>query len=337
MVLVWNRSGIVVFIVLALCLWIVSYWFENPKLGNGAYMGWSFFYAAIATALHALVLIGGRNSPEEQNADANGEIPHPVWSHSAFFVPVVFWPLILGGLSAFLLIGGDDKKDRAERKTPEVKTEPAGERVIHFLNPTTDTLSYRFEGPKGVYETKKVSPNSYVTRKCDAGTYSFTIMNPQREVIFSIPSAGAAADKTKYAAAKDTEGNTRAYRIVGPQTTSRKDYDEAWVLMNGLHRMMLVDVSSICSAAITKADVESADWTKHLVRTYDGNDLIEPLYGKDPGGEIYTVLGTGDDVPKSIRKNERIFILVAVAPEKEISREYIAKRVLKRCPDIAEK
>jgi hypothetical protein len=91
MVLIWQRSGIAIPIVFFICGWIVSNWFEDTRLGNTSFMGWTLFYTAIVTSVHALVVAGAK-----EEGDNGGR-------HSFFWIPVGFWPFILGGLSWYLI------------------------------------------------------------------------------------------------------------------------------------------------------------------------------------------------------------------------------------------
>jgi hypothetical protein len=336
MVLIWRRSGIAIVIYLALSFWIVGYWYPDHRFGNEAYLGWSLFYTAIVTALHALLLIGGNNAPEEENADTPPEEQEPkssMWTHSLFFIPVLIWPLILGGASAYNLFSGDDKPQvSSDYVAPPKKQEPVEEkRVIHFLNSTMDTMIYSVrDAEDGFLGEEKISPKKYKTEKLYAGKFRFTIGNADRDIVFVVPSDKVAVDKTKSKTMKGEDGETAAYRIIRPPTPSKKDYDEVWVMTDGEHNMILVDVTSICTGTLTEKEIKAIDWTKNVVERYEGSDLIEPMYGKDPGDETYTVLTTGEDIPDHLGKNERVFALMSTKPGAEVTDKLITDKILDR-------
>lgn len=338
MVIIWRRSGIAILVYFALSFWIVGYWYDDHSLRNSAYLGWSLFYTAIATALHALLLIGGNSAATEENSDTPPEQQEPkssIWTHSLFFIPVLIWPLILGGASAYNLFSGDGKDKDATTSNvvpPPVKTEPVEEkRVIHFLNSTMDTLIYSVrDAEDGFLGEKTISPKTYTTEHLFAGKFRIAVGNTDRDVIFSIPTDEVAADRSKCKTLKGEDGETAAYRIIRGPTPAENDYDEAWIMIDGEHNMILVDVSEICKSSITEKAIKAIDWTKHVVEKYEGSDLIEPMYGKDPGDEHYTVLTTGEDIPDHLGKNERVFALMSTKPGAEVTNKLITDKILDR-------
>jgi len=343
-VIVWRRSGIALLIYLAISAWIVSYWFDDTRVGNAPYTGWVLFYAAIATALHALALVAIRNAPPDADANPNdpdpdAEPPAPIWHHSLFFIPVVIWPLIFGGLSAYNLIGSDGGSDH--ETTQPVVTAPkkpvVQERSINFLNSSEDTIYYVISSPGGVYEKTKVLPYEYITRTCEPGKYIITALNTAGEEIYSFPSSEVTADKSKCVKAKNRDDKMAFHRIIGEGTKSEADCDDIWVIMSGARDQGLVDITAVCSGTITKSEVEKIDWSTKIEQTYDGRDIIEPLYEKDPGNGTYTVLPTGDDFPTKAGKKERIFALFSIDRGEKLTDEYLEGRILNRLPDIPEK
>jgi hypothetical protein len=338
MVLIWRRSGIAIIIYLALSFWIVGYWYDSHTLRNSAYIGWSLFYAAIVTTLHALIILAGRNVPPEENADTPAEEQQPrssIWTDSLFFIPVLFWPLILGGFSAYTLFSGDgnDKfTSNSDVVLPPKKKEPVEEkRVVHFLNSTMDSMIYSVrESKEGFIDEKKIAPKTYKTEEYYAGKFRITVGNIDRDIVFVLPSETVATDKSKSKTLKGEDGKTAAYRILRPPTPSKNDYDEAWVMLDGAHNLILVDVTEISGRALTEKEIKAIDWTKKIVETYDTGDLIEPLYGKDPGAGRFTVLTTGEDIPDQLRKNERVFALMSTKPGAEVTNKLITDKILDR-------
>ncbi len=95
MVFIWRGLGLGVLLALAAVGFSLAYFvFDDPKLGNLAWIGWTCVGTAGASVLVALATFGG----EEKGS----------WTkHSLFFVPVVFWPLIFGGVGAWALSSYD--------------------------------------------------------------------------------------------------------------------------------------------------------------------------------------------------------------------------------------
>lgn len=332
--IVWRGSGILVLIYFFLSAWICSYFFDTQKtFGDLPYLGWSLFWAAIVTTIHALLIVVMRYGHDENDPEPPKKITH---SH-LFFIPVVFWPLILGGLSAkFLLMSGNDRDDYEVVAPPVVEEEKVFSRTIYFLNPTDDTMYYEISSTDGAYEKEKISPRSYIDKTLDPGKYYISGIDLEGNVVFSFPSGKVTKDKSKSTIAKNHDKASVYHRIIGDGTETEKDCDDIWVVLNGERDMMMVDVTSICHDSLTKSEVEKTDWTK-LVTSYDGTDIIEPLYEEDPGKGTFTVLTTGDDIPTSTKKNERVYAMFSYARGTELTNEYLAKRIVKRCPDVSEK
>ena len=91
MVIIWRGAGILIPIILGICRWICSYSFEDTRLGNPDYMGWSMIWAGIP-----ILIIGGllaaSNLPDSENPDEVVEKTYndlfwiPMWIWGAFFI-----------------------------------------------------------------------------------------------------------------------------------------------------------------------------------------------------------------------------------------------------------
>lgn len=331
--IVWRGSGILVLIYFFLSAWICSYWFDDTRFGNSAYLGWTLFYAALATTLHALGIYVSRKGHDVNDP----EPPKPMMHSHLFFIPVVFWPLILGGLSAKFLFAGSpsDSEFRSDVPVQTIPEEKVLVRTINFLNTSEDTMYYEIGGPGGAYEYENIEPRTYISRTIDPGKYYINGYNADGEMVFSFPSEKLSKDRKKYTKAKDRDGNIVPHRVIGDGTESEKDYDDIWVVLNGERDMLMVEVTSLCNDSLSKEMVNATDWTK-LATTYDGTDLIEPLYETDPGKGTFTVLATGEDIPQSHKKSERVFALFSMERGAALTNEYLAKRVINRCPSLSE-
>lgn len=113
MVIVWRGLGIAVPIVVAIAAAIASLFFDDTRLGNAQYVGWTFVGAAVPVLLVGLASFGG----EDKRA----------WlGHTFFLVPMLLWfPILLGG-GIYLVLGTEDATT-LEPATPAVEREAAGD------------------------------------------------------------------------------------------------------------------------------------------------------------------------------------------------------------------
>ena len=86
--LIWKGFGIIVPIIFFITGWICSYFFEDTRLGNFAYIGTIMLFSALPVGLIGL----GMSQPDEDGT--------PAKQHSFFFLPVAWWGLIfiVGGV-----------------------------------------------------------------------------------------------------------------------------------------------------------------------------------------------------------------------------------------------
>lgn len=89
--LIWKGAGIAVPIIVFICGWISSFWFEDTRLGNLPFIGLAFLIACIPVGLIGLGLSGSKD--ENGNKVGGG--------HSFFFIPVAWWGLILAGAGVY--------------------------------------------------------------------------------------------------------------------------------------------------------------------------------------------------------------------------------------------
>lgn len=331
MVFIWRGAGILVPILFFICGWIVSYWFEDTRLGNPEFIGWTCLTAGIVNFIIGLGLLGIKN--DSINLEP-GEIPTRK-KHDFFWIPVFVWGLLLGGLSAYLLIGSssDPSFDQDEYIHETVEEDWYDtERVINYYNPTDDTMSYFIEDDRDFLEMESVAPHSFVSVTYDEGTYLIAGFNYDNEIQLSYSDPDFVDDGNKYTIveSEDEDGEvSRIYhRILNPGTKETKDYDQAWVVLTGLHDLILVDVTSTCSDTITKSDIESTDWIELVVDRYDGRDLIEPMYGEYDGKSKYIVMGPGETIPLELKKKEVVYALIVIPHGLRMTNDYLIEKII---------
>ncbi|TND10210.1 MAG: hypothetical protein FD123_458 [Bacteroidetes bacterium] len=328
--LIWRGSGIAIPIVIFINFLIVGLWYEDHTLGNYAENGWVCFYSAIITLLHGLLVLPNKKDPQE----GGEEPPASLNDHSFFYIPVIFWALILGALSAYFLFSGGGKQARPKAGTPVKETPAVQMRTVHILNPTKDSLLVAISSAAGYYKEEIIKPLTYIERDLAVGSYSFGGFNMQDTFLYKLPSAALHSDTKRCVKVKNKKGQEYYERILRAPTPSKNDYDDAWVIVDTERKLIVLDVTAVCIKGITKARVEGVDWTKKIEQQFNGSDLAEPLYGKDPGKGSFTVLNIGKDIPESIGNNERVFILFSAPPDRELTNEYLANKVAKLCPAI---
>ncbi|HTF05144.1 MAG TPA: hypothetical protein VK826_14045 [Bacteroidia bacterium] len=317
MVFVWRGFGLIVPIFFFICAWIVSLFYDDTRLGNASFMGWSCFYASMALLLPGLGLWGGT---EEEDGTRK--------KHDFFFLPVAIWAVGLGILSAVVLFSRDDvpEENVVAGKADSVKEEVLLSRTLNILNSSDDTLYCSISNEKGMAKSIMVEPHIWEERTLDEGSYLFYCMDRNDEIVFRLPNEEIVKQSGKCVSVKGKDG-MYSQRIFGPPTESKSDYDDVWLVLDGSRDIMQIDVTELCTGTRTSAEVKKMDWKANLDTVYDGSDLIEPdLWPYKNGGKV-TVLEPGDDLPKTIARGERVWLLISVPKDKEITSEYIGGRL----------
>src|SRR5688572_17399708 len=132
-VFIWRGFGLVVPIVFGICAWIVSYWYEDPRLGNASYMGWTMFYTSIVLLLPGLALFADKDEEDGRKR-----------YHDFMFVPILFWSLGLGALCTYVLLSRDSEpagngNTVVQADEGEADAE-AVYRTVNFVNSSSDSL-----------------------------------------------------------------------------------------------------------------------------------------------------------------------------------------------------
>lgn len=136
MVIVWRGLGIAVPILAGIAAVIMSYFFDDTRLGNAPYIGWSLISASVPVLLVGLASL---SSGEEGEQGTGGWL-----QHTLFLIPVIAWfPIMLGG-GIYLLMGEDDSDEgktvaasRPAATTPEADAPaPLGETPLVKVAPT---------------------------------------------------------------------------------------------------------------------------------------------------------------------------------------------------------
>jgi hypothetical protein len=320
MTFVWRGAGIIVVILVAICGWITSYWFDDFTLKNTDWLGWTFFYSGIL-----LTLIGGAlaaSPAEEGKAKAKNDL---------FWIPVWAWGLLMVGLCVYWLLISDGPAavDTYEPEVPietevvpEVEAPVKTARTIRFYNDTPDSMRFVLAGKEGLIESGLVGPNAAMSADYDANTYFFASYTMDNETAISYPSSNEITeDATLYVLVEADKGPTW-HRIVGAATADDTDYDDAWMIMSGKTDIAMVQVDKIYGE-IEYDSVVNHDWLLQVKEILDGTDLIEPLYKLDNEGFSVKVLKPMEGLPDEAPAEDIVFVMMPFPHGQELTNQMI--------------
>ena len=296
MVFVWRGSGITVPIFLLISGWITGYWFEDTRLGNSAFMGWTLLWAGIILTLQGVADWGGGKPDPE-----TGQI-HIKKGHDFFWIPVLIWGLAFMGLSIWLINKTPDKDSTAYTESIESVEEPEV-RMLNFYNPYEDSVDVELVNAKtkeNVIEAT-IPPLSIRYKEFEHRRYDLYV-----------------------------DGEESRITIKGSTTKDKDDYDELWYIVGGGADLVLVDVTEACDKEITRGELRAIDWTKHIVKRYDGDGLIEPIMSSTKKKKM-TIYGVDDKLPIKHRKKEHVFSLIVVKKDVDPTDAFLDEKIIGIC------
>lgn len=314
MVIIFRGLGILVPIVLFISGWIVSFWFKDTRIGNPPFMGWTLFYTAIVCLFLGLATFGGK--------DENGN-PIPKNKHHFFYIPIVFWALIFGGVSAYLLLAAGKKSDSpAKEELAASDTVPK----IHFYNPTADTLDYLIYTKDGLSEQQTLMPfTTSPTIEIPEKSYVLGALDTKGEATMTLPYYEK-YDATLYEHVKE-DGRDVEQRLIRPLSKQTNDYEDNWMLLDGNYDMILVDVTEIYSGTIKKEKIAQIDWMKKIKSSHTGSELIElSIAPSSPEGSVY-VSAPNTYLPVSNPKERSVYMILTFRNDEEVTNDFIRESV----------
>lgn len=303
MVFIWRGFGIVVPIILLISGWITSYWFEDTRLGNSTYLGWTMLWAGIVLILAALAALGG-------NLDENGEkIPKEKKSHNDFFwIPIWVWSLGFIGFGIYFIykevpkgygnynapVTTEDNSYAATQKE-EVVIE---DRALYLYNCAADSIEIEIVDSK------------------DNELYDFYVQNSDYSYVEVTPD--------DYTVKMDGS----PYEIeLEPATKRNEDYNDAWMVLCGGVDLVLVEVTEICKEGIDSKEVSGIDWTENVVERFSGDDLIEPQLFSSNGGGI-RVVAPNTYLPQELEKNQKVYVLIKIGMEEDVTEKFLDDQMI---------
>jgi len=120
MVIVWRGLGIAVPILLAISAAVMSLFFDDTRLGNAPYVGWSLVAASVPVLLVGLASLAGDDDDGEREQSKGGWL-----QHTLFLIPVVAWfPMMLGGGIYLVTRDGDASEPASDTAAETASATP---------------------------------------------------------------------------------------------------------------------------------------------------------------------------------------------------------------------
>lgn len=315
MVIIYRGLGVLVPIVLFICGWIVSFWYKDTRIGNPDFMGWTLFYTSIVCLLLGLGTFSTAAEQEDSGQRSAKKRPH------FFFIPIIFWAPIFGGISAFLLLSSGKKAEDKITEQTEVSTVP----VIHFYNPTADTLDYLIYTKDGLSEQETLEP--FTTAKVEAPGKSYVLgaLNRSGEATMTLPYYED-YDAKLYERVKEGDKSVDQ-RLIRPLSKQPNDYEDNWMLLDGSYDLIVVDVTELYEGTIKKEKVAKIDWMKKIKSRHAGSELIElNIAPPSASGSVY-VSDPYTYLPFSNEKDRSVYMILTFENKAEVTNDFIKESV----------
>lgn len=315
MVIIYRGLGILVPIVLFIVGWIVSFWYKDTRIGNPDFMGWTLFYTAIVCLLLGLATFGTETETTAGGQQVAKKRPH------FFYIPIIFWGPIFGAVSAYLLIFAGKKTDNTMTEELAVASVP----VIHFYNPTADSLDYLIYTKDGLSEQSRLEPFGSESVEAPDKSYVLGALDTRGEATMTLPYY------EKYNAAlyeKVKEGDkTIEQRLIRPLSPEPNDYEDNWMLLDGSYDMILVDVTELYDGTIRKEKAAAIDWMKKIRSRHEGSELIElSIAPSSPEGSVY-VSAPNTYLPVSNGKDGTVYMIITLKHEEAPTSDFIREEI----------
>ena len=300
-VFIWRGIGILVPIVFFLTAFIVSRFVDKPyTFSNQPLILWTTLVSGIVLLIIGILseVTRAGTPPEERKGRAH-----------FMFIPIVFWGILLTGFGTYRAFAGGKK---GSGKKSEIDLTPVeadlDTRIVHFYNDYSDSLKFIVADTDGLVDRKTVAPGQEEVLELPATSYLFASYTMGNEPMLRMPKDTIVASNDNWYTMITDEEGSYFQRILNPGTSNQSDYDEAWLMLSGQGRYTIVDVTELAKKP-TQKTINRMSWVSAIRGSYDGYDLIEPLYLLNPSGSEYTLLMPGDKLPnkKELGKKERVF------------------------------
>lgn len=321
MVLIWRGVGILVPIIFVACGFLVRLFVKDDHLGNPVFLAWTCLAAAVICL--PLGLMTWKGSIKEK-VDIAGNVRRIRKRHDFFYIPIIFWALIMGAGSviAFTQTGKSRNTTTSAVTTPEEIEKEIPLRTINLYNPTADTLEYYIGDDEGIFSSVIIEPWATQYMEMSKESYFFGAYNRStRNAVLAIPAAKMTGDKEKSVASPGTEYTHR--RILPPATPDTSDYDELWIMLDAEYGMAILDVTDVYEKPL-----RSIRWKEKILTTYaPQEDIIAPVI-KTPAGENHVeVIPPNTYLPAPEEKKGRVYILLPYTDMSDLTEKNIISEV----------
>lgn len=284
--IIWRGSGITVPIFTFLSGYIMSFWYDDTRIGNYPYLGWTLLWAGILLTIQgAAVWGGGKPDPE------TGQIQLKK-GHDFFFIPVIFWGLAWVGLSFWLINKEPDPQYVPTETSTDSVYQLDDERMVNIYNPYLDSMEVIITDIKTKEElvSTTIPPQFTQYKAFSCGSY--------------------------YVENKTYEYNAKM-RVKAGKRNSIHEYKELWYVLDGAMDVVLVDVTEVCDSEVTEEETVAIDWRSKVVEKYNGKQMVEPFVKYDVKHKPI-IIGIGFDLPTSHTKREHIYALIPVTSRNKL-------------------
>lgn len=309
--MIYRGAGIIVPIIVLATGWIVSFWFKDTTLGNANYIAWTALYSFILLLLAGIGFLGSSRDGKK---------------HDFFFVPVIVWALVMGGVCLYAFISpwksGREIQAEAMEKSLPVHN-------IHFYNPLGDTMRYlladlSYKG--GVTSEDQVDPYRSVEVMAVGKSFLLSSLYNTGEAHMTLPDPGN-FDKSKYMKVKS--GKDEVYQRILPEFSGSSDiYESLWMLMDANYNMVAIDITSLYNGTkMESGNIAKTDWTKQIAGQYKGTELIEVRL--KPSGEFNSVVVTDPDryIPSAIEAKQSAYVLIVHHKDQPLTNAFLTEQL----------
>lgn len=325
MVIFWRGLGISVVIILFLVGFITAFFFdgmETKVFGNTLYLSWVLLVSGIL-----LTLIGLGTWKGEIVQDVG--VPPYRKKHDLFWIPIIFWGafFLIMGIYLMFFVEHDKKENLSSTgEDGEIEYYEPTTRKVNFYNASTsDTVRAIVADDvitKGLVFNRLINPNSIYTETLNEGTYMF-MSSSNGQTLLKFPPDNP--DTSKFTLHTDEQGSFYQ-RNLTHATASDKDYDEAWLMIDGKTGLALVAIDKLVDGEINSEKLELLT-DSDIKEVYPPNDLIEPnpSFNKENGQVV--VVSPAEKLKKKTTEDEKHYALVPFSGD-EISIDDVKKYLL---------
>ncbi|UKN03384.1 hypothetical protein K6119_07625 [Paracrocinitomix mangrovi] len=300
MVFIWRGAGIIVPIFVFISGWIVSSRFEDTRLGNPHFMGWTLLWAGIALTLIGLALWQMTKAPDDENKSLEpGEIPTKS-RHDFFWIPVWIWGVGLTALSIYLIFsGGSDEETTISQEKDEYFF---GEKMLHFHNNQDDTVQVVvFDDENGLFMDEEIPPLHSRFLEYPGGKYTVKC-----------------------------QGKTTIVKVHGAQTEGDNEIEEIYFLTDNKYDLLLVNVTNACRRDINQNQLEEIDWTSKVVKRINAAPYYE-VEAKTSKFSEMVVFSPTIPLPLELEEGQEAFAYITIPAGSDIEETYLDSAVISIC------